>query len=131
MISVSQKHGVNPTLLVCPICRKETNDIGLLGKIKGDAEAPRYSIDNQPCEECASCLQQGGTIFIETENGQEKLRLAEPKRTGRMIGISKEYAERIFNVAQLQLSQVFFIEQNIFETLFGEALKEREVSNVG
>lgn len=39
-IRVSEKHGVNPSITICPICGKETG-IVLLGKLKGDEEAPR------------------------------------------------------------------------------------------
>lgn len=39
-IRVSEKHGVNPSITICPICGKETS-IALLGKLKGDKEAPR------------------------------------------------------------------------------------------
>lgn len=38
-IRVSEKHGVNPSITICPICGKETG-IALLGKLKGDKEAP-------------------------------------------------------------------------------------------
>lgn len=34
-IRLSEKHGVNPSITICPICGKET-DIALLGKLKGD-----------------------------------------------------------------------------------------------
>lgn len=39
-IILSEKHGVNSSITVCPICGKEIG-IALLGKLKGDEEAPR------------------------------------------------------------------------------------------
>ena len=39
-IILSEKHGVNSSITVCPICDKEIG-IALLGKLKGDEEAPR------------------------------------------------------------------------------------------
>lgn len=39
-IILSEKHEVNPSITVCPICGKEIG-IALLGKLKGDEEAPR------------------------------------------------------------------------------------------
>lgn len=39
-IILSEKHGVNPSITVYPICGKEIG-IALLGKLKGDEEAPR------------------------------------------------------------------------------------------
>lgn len=38
-----KKHGVNSSITVCPICGKEIG-IALLGKLKGDEEAPRKII---------------------------------------------------------------------------------------
>ena len=52
-IRLSENHGVNPTIPVCFWCGKEKNEIALLGRLKGDMEAPRNALlDYQPCEEC-------------------------------------------------------------------------------
>lgn len=40
-VTLSKKHGLNPSMTVCPICGK-AEGIALLGHIKGDEEAPRY-----------------------------------------------------------------------------------------
>ena len=50
-IILSKKHGVNPSMMICPIC-DETTGIALLGKLKGDAEAPRQILGTHPCKEC-------------------------------------------------------------------------------
>lgn len=52
-ITLSKKHGLNPSMVVCPICGKAEN-VALLGHIKGDREAPRY-IQGDICDECKSC----------------------------------------------------------------------------
>ena len=39
-ITISKKHGVNPSILHCECCGKEYG-LALLGKLKGDAEAPK------------------------------------------------------------------------------------------
>lgn len=69
---ISQKHGVNPSLMCCPVCGKETG-VALLGQLKDDAEAPRYISDSEPCEKCRADFeeykQKGFLIFvIEKEN---------------------------------------------------------------
>ena len=51
-IRVSEKHGVNPSITICPICGKETG-IALLGKLKGDKEAPMRMLSD-PCDDCIS-----------------------------------------------------------------------------
>lgn len=59
-IKVSPKHGVNPTIPVCFFCGQPKNEIALLGRLKGDAEAPMHSIlDYQPCDECREKFSQG------------------------------------------------------------------------
>ena len=49
-ITLSPKHGVNPSIVICPVCKKETS-IALFGKLKGDAEAPK-TVEGELCDEC-------------------------------------------------------------------------------
>ena len=53
-VTLSKKHGLNPSITVCPICGKETG-IALLGKLKEDKEAPRKIIGDL-CDDCISKL---------------------------------------------------------------------------
>ena len=53
-ITLSKKHGLNPSMVICPICGKEIG-IALLGKLKGDKEAPRKIIGDL-CDDCISKL---------------------------------------------------------------------------
>ena len=63
-IRVSEKHGVNPTIPICAFCGKEKNEIVLLGRLPGDAEAPRTAIVNyEPCDECKAQWAQGVAII--------------------------------------------------------------------
>ena len=66
-IILSEKHGVNPSITVCPICGKEIG-IALLGKLKGDEEAPRKSIGDL-CDDCVSKLGND-KIYILAINDQ-------------------------------------------------------------
>lgn len=50
-ITLSSKYGVNPSLLKCPICGKDMG-IALLGRLKGDKEAPREMNSNELCDNC-------------------------------------------------------------------------------
>jgi len=51
-IKLSPKHGINASCTVCFFCGKETG-LAFLGKLKGDAKAPRRIIANYiPCDEC-------------------------------------------------------------------------------
>lgn len=49
-IKLSPKHGVNPSMMQCACCGKDMG-IALFGRLKGDAEAPKY-IKNDLCEDC-------------------------------------------------------------------------------
>ena len=52
-IKISPKYGVNPTIPVCFFCGEPKNEIALMGKMKGDIEAPKNMVlDYEPCEHC-------------------------------------------------------------------------------
>lgn len=86
----SPTHGVNPSIMVCPVCGKETG-VGLLGRLKGDAKAPRVISDSIPCEECKKVLDNGGHFIIEVRDGESG---NNPYRTGRLVALRQEVAER-------------------------------------
>lgn len=67
-IRVSEKHGVNPSITICPICGKETG-IALLGKLKGDKKAPMRMLSDL-CDDCISKLGND-KIYILAINDQE------------------------------------------------------------
>lgn len=77
-IKYSPKHGVNPSIMVCPICGKDTA-IALFGRLKGDKEAPR-KVEGELCDECKKKYIQ--IIEVESETN--------PKGTGRCAYIPKE-----------------------------------------
>ena len=77
-IKLSKKHGANPTLLICPICKKDVG-IGLFGRLKGDAEAPR-KMYGELCDDC----KKEYTVIIEVDSETNK------KPTGRCAYIVKE-----------------------------------------
>jgi hypothetical protein len=52
-IILSKKHGVNPSLICCPICNAHTS-IALFGQLKDDQEAPREIKGTDLCDKCKS-----------------------------------------------------------------------------
>lgn len=83
-IPISEKHGVNPCIPICFWCGKEKNEIALLGKLKGDVEAPMHAVINyEPCDDCKAIMDQGVT-FAESEDGKTP--------TGRFFILKKESA---------------------------------------
>ena len=68
-IKVSPKHGVNPSLETCFWCGKEMG-VALLGRLKGDAEAPRHvCLGLEPCNDCKARFAQGVQIVEVSEDG--------------------------------------------------------------
>lgn len=90
-IKLSPKHGLNPTLLACPICFKETG-VGLVGRLPGDAQAPRRSRDRQPCAECTEHMAMGVLLVEATRQGNDESTTA---TTGRRWVITPEAAQRM------------------------------------
>ena len=67
-ITLSKKHGLNPSMVVCPICGK-AESIALLGHIKGDEEAPRY-IQGDICDECKARVADNKCFVISVGEDQ-------------------------------------------------------------
>lgn len=66
-IKISKKHGVNPSIVKCIYCNQEIG-IALLGKLKGDEEAPKYcNMSPLPCAECIEkATKEKKTYILET-----------------------------------------------------------------
>lgn len=112
-ITISPKHGVNPSVLHC-ICCGSTYGVAMLGKLKGDAEAPKDIWDGL-CKDCQGVIDQGGTMFIEVKDGETG---KNPYRTGRIIGVSKEFKENN-HIEQ----PIMYMEEHIFEPLLANTSK--------
>ena len=117
-IIISKKHGVNPSVACCEVCGKEYGVI-MFGKLKGDKEAPKRVMKGL-CSDCKKVIDDGGIIFIEVEDGSEQ---KNPNRTGRIIGLSKQWKEK--NKLDMPLA---YMEHTMFEQWFGKAdFKEESV----
>lgn len=110
-ITLSPKHGVNPSVLHCICCGKDYG-VALLGKMEGDKEAPR-DITQGLCDQCQGVIDKGGCMFIEVRDGETG---DNPYRTGRIIGVSKDFKER--NGIKDPIS---YMEHKIFQKFFGLA----------
>lgn len=96
-IKVSDKYGVNPTLGQCFYCGDEDGTIGLMGKLKGDMEAPRKLVlTMDPCPSCKDWMSKG-IILIEIVDGQTPTIDKLPERTGRFIVVTKDSIAAVFD----------------------------------
>ena len=115
-ILLSPKHGVNPSITHCEICGKEMG-IALLGKLKDDAEAPR-DVALGLCDDCQKVMDAKGVIVIEVRDGETG---NNPYRTGRLIGMSKDWKERV----KIE-HPVCYMEQSMFSELFDNILNSEK-----
>lgn len=113
-VHLSPKHEVNPSVLHCKCCGKAYG-IAMLGRLKEDVKASK-DIYNGLCDDCKSVICQGGVLIIETRDGESG---DNPYRTGRVIGISKEYKER--NKIE---SPMVYMEHTFFEKFFGKTFSD-------
>lgn len=88
-ITISEKHGLNPSIEACFICGKDTGSILLFGRQKDDKEAPRRCVSGNICDKCKKAIDDGYVALIEarmTSNG--------PERLGRYAFIKRESINR-------------------------------------
>ena len=83
-------------------------------------------MDGSLCPNCQSAVNKGGLIIVETK--EEKAETVQD-RTGRMVIVNKEYKERLLANSDNKDGYFRFMQKDLFERLFGEALKEKEAQN--
>ena len=115
-ITLSPKHGVNPSVTHCECCGKEIG-VALFGRLKGDEEAPR-DVAMGLCDDCQKVIDAKGLMIIEVRDGESG---KNPYRTGRLVGISKDAKERMFKDIN---SPVCYMEHSMFQPMFGQYCKQ-------
>ena len=61
-LRLSKEHGLNPSLLVCPICGKDVG-IVLLGA-NGGKKAPYQMTSMELCDDCKQKVKDGNTFIL-------------------------------------------------------------------
>ena len=68
-ITLSKKHGLNPSLDICFWCG-EPKGLALCGRMKGDAEAPRNMVTSlEPCDKCKDKFKLGVHLIEIIDDG--------------------------------------------------------------
>lgn len=63
-IKISEKHGVNPCMVICFFCQEETGEVALLGRLPNGAEAPKKAfLSYEPCPSCKEEFAKGVLII--------------------------------------------------------------------
>ena len=130
-IKISPKYGVNPTIPVCFFCGEQKNEIALMGKLKGDIEAPKNMVlDYEPCEHCKEQWDMGVPLiecvtssFIDDDRPGISVDPATNELlypTGRHCVVKIEAARRMFNVPdeQIQLGKPILIAKEVMEMIY-------------
>ena len=113
-ITLSPKYGVNPSVLHWFICGKETG-VALLGKLKGDAEAPHNISDpNEICDDCRKQIVAGNKFFLEVKDNTDH---NDPERTGRMVCVRGDALPKV-------KSPINYVEYKAFEQMFSNFLND-------
>jgi len=100
-IRVSERHGVNPSVMLCFYCQ-ESMGVALMGRIKGDKQAPREAVfDHEPCDTCKGHMEKG-IILISVRNEDEGNE--NPYRTGGWVVITDEAIERMIEPEDVRQS---------------------------
>jgi hypothetical protein len=119
-ITLSEKHGLNPSIIKCFVCGEDVG-IALMGRLKDDAEAPRECMTGELCDKCKELIdkQKGAFILEVTDDTKEDEK--NPYRTGRLVGISKEAKER-WNI----VSPIVYMHKQLFSQMFDQYLNNKE-----
>lgn len=118
-IKISPKHGLNPTIPVCFWCGKQKNEVALMGRMKGDIEAPKNMVlDYVPCEECQSHMAMGVTVLEASDHpnteGQPPMQTG-VYPTSRFVVVTTECADRVFNAyAPWSEGKKVFVDSDVF-----------------
>ncbi len=128
-LRLSEKHGVNPMMLVCYVCGENTGEIALLGMLPEDKEAPRRgTLTKEPCDECCKWMDKG-VILISTRNGEAGV--DNPYRTGCWCVVKDDAVSRMLSNATLLKEilekRVAFIEDEVWDKLGLPRINTREL----
>ena len=110
-IPISQKHGVNPSLILCPCCGESTG-VALMGRLKDDQEAPRHCPDVEPCEKCktqfAEYKKQGFVLYIIRDEYDDNQKRATPWQFYYgVVVITYEARDRLFHGADFSKGSAY------------------------
>jgi len=109
-IRISPKHGLNPSMLCCPICGNGSS-IALVGLLPEDKQAPRNMIDKTPCSNCTDDIEERkklGFICFVIRDEFEKSQGATPWQFFDSYHVIKtDAAQRMFQGLDLSYGAAF------------------------
>ena len=107
---------------ICFYCGEPTGEIALLGALKGDVEAPKYTILNYtPCDKCKEQISKGVTVIESgyATDGRPPISKdstgAKVYPTGRWCVLNKEPAIKMFGLNEN--TRTICVDNEIYESL--------------
>lgn len=126
-VRISEKHGVNPTMCRCFFCG-EVKHIALLGKLKGDVEAPMSCImDYEPCDDCKEKFSQGVALIevseVQPSDGRPPIKAQGGKEVYPLGGYAVVNAESFSRSTnqKWEAGQRCFVDSEILKLIVGGA----------
>ena len=129
-ITLSEKYGVNPSLIQCFYCG-ESKGIALMGHIGDrrkheDIEAPKECVmDYEPCDKCKENMSLGVTLIEVTMTQPQDQRPPVKAQggfdvypTSRWCVITEEASQRIFE-GHFKKGDKVFIDPELFDKIMG------------
>lgn len=129
-ITISPKHGLNPTLGVCFFCGEDTGELALCGRVRdgkdNDKEMPmRTVLSYQPCDKCVQKFSSG-VLLIAVQprpiDGRPEITIRDGVHlypTGDHIVLKAKAASRLAGQT-IQPGQSMLIEQEALEKLMAQ-----------
>ena len=133
-IRLSKEHGVNPTMVVCFFCGKETGEIALLGTAyKGKAPKYMWLGSYESCKACKEHMNKGLTVFesldTPTHNKQPAIKNGDKDTypTGRWLVMNKDEAPKIFTGVDTTKHDKVFCDKKVMDYLIARVSEEWEI----
>ena len=111
-LRLSKKYGVNPSILVCPVCGKDIG-VALLGA-NGGKEAPRKITSMDLCDDCKQIVKEGNTFIFCVKQTKKGI-----QPTGAYIKVSNEYL-----AISIPPKGIAFMEESEFNKCFNNNKNE-------
>lgn len=135
-IKISPKYGVNPCIPVCAFCGQEKNEVALLGKLKGDIEAPMSAVlDYNPCDDCQANWAKGVAILRVTDQASETGAIPLTEHNGvklyptaQYVVMTAEAVKRLFDM-DAEIGKPIMMDTRAFDELMEMAEKDNTLPN--
>ena len=106
-LTLNPEYGLNPTIAVCIICKKEKDMIALLGNACKE-QAPMHSvIDFEPCPECREKYLKNGVMLVEFHNDSKEY----------VVAVIAETAFKRIFIPEVPAGRIAIVETGTFKQL--------------